>query len=159
MALLAAQEASAAEVAVNGQHGLMRAALSAEEDDLPSLSLVLDMALSILFSRAAIVNLLSHVRAAIRSLPNCPPRATNMWTAEPNRAWCWVEPLGAKGYDPPTKNGGAAVSRATSIGHSWGSDGGDCGMVMKIAQETLDAMAVQDNQQRIVDLTKELICR
>lgn len=35
--------------------------MSATEGDLPSLSIVLDTALSILFARAAIINLLMHV--------------------------------------------------------------------------------------------------
>lgn len=35
--------------------------MSATEGDLPSLSLVLDTALSILFARAAMINLLTHV--------------------------------------------------------------------------------------------------
>lgn len=42
-------------------HGLTRIAMSATKGDLPSLSLVLDTALSILFARAAIINLLVHV--------------------------------------------------------------------------------------------------
>ena len=100
VALLAAQEASAEGVVNNGQHALMKAALSADEGDLPSLSLVLDMALSILFARAAIVNLLSHVRAAINGSPQCPPRARGLFSvgpAEPKRSWWWVQPRRTEG--------------------------------------------------------------
>eukprot|EP00752_Nemacystus_decipiens_P011018 g9791.t1 len=46
-------------------HGLKNIAMSAIEGDLPSLSLVLDTALSILFARAAMVNLLMHVAKSL----------------------------------------------------------------------------------------------
>ena len=62
-ALLAAGEAAAVEGLQHqySSHGLTQTAASANEKDLPSLSLVLDSALSILFARAAVVNLLMHV--------------------------------------------------------------------------------------------------
>lgn len=156
VALLAAQEASSAEGEVtNDQHGLMKAALSAHEGDLPSLSLVLDMALSILFARAAIVNLLSHVRAAIGSSPQCSPRARGLLSvgsAEPKRSWWWVQQPRAKGCSSPTSAGDPIAS------HAWDKDGGDGDLViMGIAQGVLEAMVAPENQRRIIDLTKEFM--
>lgn len=155
-ALLTAQEASSAKGEVtNAQHGLMKAALSADEGDLPLLSLVLDMALSILFARAAIVNLLSHVRAAIGSSLQCPPRTPGLLSvgsAEPERPWWWVQQPTAKGCGPSTSAGGTIVS------HAWGNDGGDGDLIiMEIAQGVLEAMTAPENQRRIIDLTKEFI--
>ncbi len=62
-ALLAAGEAAAVEGLQHqySPHGLTHTAASANEKDLPSLSLVLDTALAILFARAAVVNLLTHI--------------------------------------------------------------------------------------------------
>lgn len=155
-ALLAAQEASSAEgVVSNAQHGLMKAALSADEGDIPSLGLVLDMALSILFARVAIVNLLSHVRAAIGGSPQCTPRARGLLSvgsAEPKRSWWWVQsPRTTGGCGSPTNAGGTAVS------HAWGSKGGDGELITEIAQGMVEAMAAPENQRRIIDLTKEFM--
>lgn len=157
-ALLAAQEASASTaegVASNAQHGLMKAALSADEGDLPSLGLVLDMALSILFARAAIVNLLSHARAAIGGSPQRTPRARGLLSvgsAEPKCSWWWVQPPRTTGgCGSPTNAGGTAVS------HAWGNEGGDDELDTEIAQGMLEAMAAPENQRRIIDLTKEFM--
>eukprot|EP00903_Cladosiphon_okamuranus_P007137 g6932.t1 len=64
-------EAATFEILRHGLHGLARIALSANEGDLPSLSLVLDMALSILFARAAMTNLFMHV-ATPSTKSSCP---------------------------------------------------------------------------------------
>lgn len=56
--------------------GFLTAVLSAHEEDLPCLSLVLDTALSILFARAAIVNLLSHIRVGLTPV--------NTWRSPPS---------------------------------------------------------------------------
>ena len=119
---------------------LTEAAFSAEEEDLPTLSLVLDMALSILLARAAVVSLISHVQAYdwSRRFPRqpqvSPQRCAGLVSCEserlhPLQIWSTGE------RDRDTKDGDAAE---------------------KVAQGLLEALASPDKQMSIVGLTKVL---
>lgn len=143
-------------------HGLMQAVCSAEENDLPSLSLVLDTALSTIFARVAVVNLLSHVWKDGSDLPrwgrNYPRRLSTGLTEDSNKR--------SLKQQQTTKvcNGaddiGRAMSHLSSNGHSVDGDEGGSGNVAAVAMTVprgiLVTMATPECQKLIVDFTKVL---
>lgn len=145
-ALLAAGETASSTGIDTIPHGWTKIAISASEGDLQSLSFVLDMALSILFARAAVVNLLTHVAAD--GGPRCHPLLLTTFSCPPLR------------FEPPTKKrpGASSGVREGLMGRAsaHGSRGGETGVVMDVAQGILDMLLVQEDQHRIVDLTKAL---
>lgn len=122
--LAALEEATTGEGPRRDSNGLTRIAMSATERDLPSLSLVLDTALSILFARAAMINLLQHV-ATPSAKYSCP--------------FSRLEPKTTKGSDVDHEEGTLVAT--------------------PVVRGIMEALAVPDNQQCIVDLTKTLVTR
>ena len=117
-------EAATADGLRHDSHALTRIAMSATEGDLPSLSVVLDTALSILFARAAMVNLLMHV-ATPSAKYSCPS---------------------------------LRLERTTTKGSHEG-DGRHTLVAMELARGILETLAVPENQQSVLDLTKALATR
>lgn len=144
-ALLPAEETTPFEGVENGWHGLTRIAMSASEADLPALSLVLDTALSILFARAAVVNLLTHIAADGRPQHPVLPATFSCPSLT---------------FEPPTTKG-PGVSVGVGEGmfpapSAHGRHGGETVIVMDIAHGILDTLLVSEDQHHLVDLTKAL---
>lgn len=130
----------------NSSHGLTKIATSASEGDLPSLSLVLDTALSILFARAAVVNLIMHI--AEDNGPQCHPVLPATFSCPSLR------------FGPPTtKWPGVSIGVEEGMFRTpsaHGPRGGENGVLMDVAQGILDTLLVPEDQHRIVDITKTL---
>lgn len=137
----ATEGGTAAEDIIDGNpYELTETAISAEEEDLPSLSIVLDTALSILLARAAVVNLLSHVQAN--------DNFTHfLWQPEFSSRYC-IGPTSSEHERLYTKQ-------------PWDVDGfynkkEDRDAMEKVEQWVIEALASPDKQRRIADLTKIL---
>lgn len=142
--------------------GLLQVVYSAEEEDLPSLSLVLDTALSTILARVAVVNLLSHVWESGSDLPkrgrHCPRRLSAGLTEDSN--------TGSSKQQQTTKvcSGTDDIVRAmphlSSNGHAMGADEGGSGNVaavaMTVPRGVLETMAAPEYQRLLVDFTKVL---
>ncbi|CAM9095192.1 unnamed protein product, partial [Hapterophycus canaliculatus] len=137
-------------------HQLTRIAKSADEADLPSLSLVFDMALSIIFARAAVINLLTHVAGRSGPVPECYPYVMAHVGVKSTTNICPSVRLNS----PMAKGLGkrAAVVEGAfrpPFDHGpWGVDWGDAKIATDIAHNLIEELTTPENQRRIVDLTK-----
>lgn len=142
---------------------LLRVVLSADEEDLACLSLVLEMALSILFARAAVVNLLTHVRVSLSPLDECYPHPSlHMLAGGPGHILpCWSTSMWRKmGY------GQSIASRSADLlppimsyprgDHTMGS-AMSRRLAVTVAQRVIEALARPDCQRKFIDLTKVFI--
>lgn len=136
---------------------------SAEEEDLPSLSLVLDTALSTIFARVAVVHLLSHVCESGSDFPkwgrHCPRRLSAGLTEESNTGSSKQQQTTTKvcsGADDIVR----AMSHLSSNGHTMGADedgsGNMAAVVMTVPRGVLETMAAPEYQRLLVDFTKVL---
>lgn len=126
-------------------YGIKRVAMMADERDLPSLSRVLETALSILFARAAVVNLFSHITAATGTwLPRC--HSYVIATRFPSLLW-------ANGPGDLVSVGEGVVS-PSPVRDPWRGRWGGAGVAMEVVDGILQMLAVEENQRSIVDLTK-----
>lgn len=146
--------------------GLLRMVLHADEVDLPCLSLVLHTALSILFARSAVINLLSHVGGCTwfsvnercRRLPV--PRQFYARRAHYACPWSWSQLRTMNEHDGSI-DAGQTISSSTYIYHPLVSDTLDRAMSsslkVQVERGVLEMLADVECQRRIVDLTKVLI--
>lgn len=157
--LLAADRMAVTKGLQNGSpNGLMKMALSADEKELASLSLVLDTTLSIFYARAAVANLLSHIGAAGGSfVPEVEPslgRYIHPWTWPILRTKVSCSFLDRNEEEISQQ---LSLSRR-SLG---GSDEGDTRagkeVPMGVVRGILEVLAVPEYQQRFVDLTKMMV--
>lgn len=132
---------------------LPRIAMSADKVDLPSLSLVFETALSILFARAAVVNLLTH--AAGRSGPCCPYVIAQVGVKSTGKT-CpseRLDPRTTKGHgkhDPVVEG-----SCRPSFDHvPWGDNWHGAEVATDVTRNLLEELTIPEHQRRIVDLTK-----
>lgn len=98
--------------ATGATRGLVTAAISAGESQLGCLSLVLDAALSILYARAAVANLISHLASARAASAGAsrisPPPATGPALAPRARAWSSSQDAQHGGTRTPSVAGDAS---------------------------------------------------
>lgn len=138
--------------------GLVTTAMLVDEALLPCLSLVLDTALSILYARAAVVNILSHVGVSPRPMrapdPCSPLRFGMRWT---ECAWPWLSPWDlccsfGNDYDSQKQLVRSTVSDASN-------ETAARALRAEIQGLLLEELEDADCQKHFVDLTKVLISR
>lgn len=135
----AAEGGTAVEDIVDGN--LYELTETAEEEDLPSLSIVLDTALSILLARAAVVNLLSHVQANDKF-------TRLLWQPDVSSRHC----IGPASSEPERLH----TRQPWDVdGFYYKNEDGDA--MEKVEQGVIEALASPDKQRRIVDLAKILV--
>lgn len=133
--------------------GIMMAAITVNEADLPDLSVVLDTALCILYARAAVIKLVSHVglsATSTKALNLCPPPRLKATWAAYARPWVssWIPGDGvedeadAQGYAEASLSddtAGETTARTRRV---------------EIRQRFLEVLKDGQCQQYVVDLTK-----
>lgn len=144
---------------------LLAIVLSADEEDLACLSLVLETALSILFARAAVVNLLTHVRVSLSPLSECCPHSTpHMLAGRPGHIlpWRWTNMSRKRENGQPIASK-QAILLAPRMSYPRGDHtmGGAMsrGLAVAVAWRVIEALAHPDCQRRFIHLTKVLIAR
>lgn len=155
--------------AYGSQRSLMETVLSADERDLPSLSVVLNAALTILFAREAIISVLSHVGGSADG--RSPEAATSnqylphqlaAGLAEQCQPLPWWPRPTTIGFGCSTLacDGQTASPPITEMTGSYGnleaSETAD-GLPADVAQMTLKAFTIPGCQQLIVNLTKVIV--
>lgn len=137
-------------------HRLTRIAMLADGADLSSLSLVFDTALSILFARAAVVNLLTHAAGTSGTIPECYPYVLAQVGVKSARNVCpsvRLDPPATKGYRAHAPVVDEACRPSFDSG-SWGGDWGGAGVATDVAHNLLGELTVPENQRGIVEFTK-----
>lgn len=126
-------------------YGIKRVAMITDERDLPSLSRVLETALSILLARAAVVNLFSHITAATGTwIPRC--HSYVIVSRFPSLRWA-----NGPGDLVSVREGMASPS---PVRDPWRGGWGGAGVAMEVVDGILQMLAVEESQRIIVDLTK-----
>ncbi|CAM9328498.1 unnamed protein product, partial [Scytosiphon promiscuus] len=135
---------------------LTRIAMSADEVDLLSLSLVFETALSILLARSAVVSLLIHAADGSAPVPDCWPYVVAQVGTKSTsniRPSAWLDPPITKGqgmHDPAVTE----ALRPSSAHSPWDGDWQGAEVARDVAYNLLEELTIPENQQRIVDLTK-----
>ncbi|CAM9356733.1 unnamed protein product [Ectocarpus sp. 12 AP-2014] len=126
-------------------YGIKRVAMITDERDLPSLSRVLETALSILLARAAVVNLFSHITAASGTwIPRCHSYVLAARFPSLLRA-------NGPGDLVSVREG---IASPSPVRDPWMGGWGGAGMAIEVVDGILQMLAVEESHRSIVDITK-----